>query len=238
MAATASIRFRLCVQRKRTGVNSQASANQAIVTGFRPQASAQKPSAMYPQTAPKLYDIPARLAHRAAGNPSFAASEATYGGTQLEIPHQASVVVVDIKNAAIVYLRILGSRRTSLKVKRVKRPSRRCRFDSTHCSGSAMWRRIHHVRSAGRIPMMYIQRHADGPRPPTKSQMAEAMKNPIPSPHCMSPAPLPRCLAGHISAIIAVPVPHSDPRARPTTKRKARKELQSQARPVSPVVNE
>ena len=86
--------------------------------------------------------------------------------------------------------------------------------------------------------MTYIQRHADGPRPPTKNQMAEATKNPIPSPHCISPAPLPRCLSGHISATIEVPVPHSEPSARPTMKRRTRNEGQLQAKAVSPVVNE
>src|ERR1041385_632222 len=54
IAETIRITVRLWLHRNRTGVNIQARTNHAIVTGFRPQASAQKPKAMYPATEPTL----------------------------------------------------------------------------------------------------------------------------------------------------------------------------------------
>src|SRR2546430_15507273 len=53
-ALTSKSNDRPCVQRKRTGVRRSARANQAMVTGLRPHASAQKPRAIYPHTAPTL----------------------------------------------------------------------------------------------------------------------------------------------------------------------------------------
>src|ERR1017187_9252709 len=41
------------------------------------------------------------------------------GGTQVEMPHQATVVVSDIRNTMMVRLRISGSANRSAKVKRV-----------------------------------------------------------------------------------------------------------------------
>ena len=96
----------------------------------------------------------------------------------------------------------------------------------------------HQVAAAGRMPMTYIHRQADGPSGLTKSQTRDAIKKPMPRPHCISPAPLPRCLGGHISATMAAPVAHSDPRARPTMKRRAMKDSSDQANAVRPVVSE
>jgi hypothetical protein len=86
--------------------------------------------------------------------------------------------------------------------------------------------------------MTNIQRHAEGPSGLTTNHTADATKKPIPRPHCMSPAPLPRCSRGHISAINDAPVPHSDPSATPTMKRRAMNEAQDQANAVSPVMSE
>jgi len=86
--------------------------------------------------------------------------------------------------------------------------------------------------------MTYIQRHAEGPMALMKNHMPDAQKNPMPRPHCIRPAPLPRCSAGHISATMDVPVPHSAPRARPTIKRKATNDGQSHAKAVHPVMSE
>src|SRR5712691_7828191 len=197
--------------------------------------------------------MPARLAHRAPGSPWMAATEETYAGTQLEMPHHANVVVVDIKNAIIVSRRVRGFAKRSTRVNRAscRETSSRCsprfcaavtsrlrRSDSVHLSDSTRPRRIHHVASAGSTPMTYIQRHAEGPRALMKNHTPDAEKNPMPSPHCISPAPLPRCSAGHISDTIEVPVPHSAPSARPTMKRKATNDGQSHAKAVHPVTRQ
>src|SRR5436309_9938310 len=197
--------------------------------------------------------MPARLAHRASESPSVEATEETYAGTQLEMPHQANVVVVDIKRAMIVSRRVRGFAKRSTRVKRAscRDASSRCsprfcaavtarlrRSDSIHLSDSTRPRRIHQVASAGSTPMTYIQRHAEGPMALMKNHTPDAQKNPMPSPHCISPAPLPRCSAGHISATIDVPVPHSAPSARPTTKRKTTNEGQLHAKAVHPVTSE
>jgi hypothetical protein len=65
-----------------------------------------------------------------------------------------------------------------------------------------------HVKTDPSVPIRAIW--------PTNSQMNEAMKNPMPSPHCIIPAPLPRERSGHSSAIMEVPVDHSEPIAMPT----------------------
>jgi hypothetical protein len=44
------------------------------------------------------------------------------GGTQVEMPHHATVVVSDIRNTMMVRLRISGSANRSAKVKRVSGP--------------------------------------------------------------------------------------------------------------------
>ena len=64
------------------------------------------------------------------------------------------------------------------------------------------------------------------------------MKKPMPSPHCIRPAPLPRAFCGHSSAIIDVPVAHSEPMAMPTKKRNSAKEIQLNDSAVSPVNSE
>src|SRR6267143_1637503 len=185
--------------------------------------------------------MPAKLAHRAPGSPCMAATEETYAGTQLEMPHHANVVVVDISSAIIVSRRVRGFAKSSTRVNRAscreasssRSPrfcaavtSRRRASDSVQLADSTRPRRIHQVASAGSTPITYIQRHAEGPRALMKNHTPDAQKNPMPSPHCISPAPLPRCSAGHISATIDVPVPHSAPSARPTMKRRATNDRQ------------
>src|SRR5216117_1920178 len=197
--------------------------------------------------------MPAKLAHRAPGSPSMEATEETYAGTQLEMPHHPNVVVVDISSAMMVSRRVRGFTNRSTSVNRASCreassrcsprfcaavTSRRLRSDSVHLSDSIRPRRIHHVASAGSTPITYIQRHAEGPRALMKNQPPEAQKNPIPNPHCIKPASLPRCSAGHISATIDAPVPYSAPSARPTTKRKTTNEGQLQAKAVHPVTSE
>ena len=81
-------------------------------------------------------------------------------------------------------------------------------------------------------------RQAPGPVLPRNNQASEARRKPTPSPHCMNSAPLPRAWFGQSSAIIAVPVAHSDPMAMPTRKRKAAKVAQSCARALKPVITE
>ena len=70
------------------------------------------------------------------------------------------------------------------------------------------------------------------------SQTSEAMKKPMPRPHCMRPAPLPRARSGQSSAIIELPVAHSDPTAMPTMKRSAAKDHQLNAKADKPVKSE
>ena len=72
----------------------------------------------------------------------------------------------------------------------------------------------------------------------TNSHTSEAMKKPMPSPHCISPAPLPRARSGQSSATIEEPVAHSDPTATPTRKRRIANEGQLKEKALSPVVNE
>src|SRR5436309_10122245 len=149
--------------------------------------------------------MPARLVHRAAGSPCMAAREETYAGTQVEMPHHANVVVVDISNAIIVSRRVRGFAKRSTRVNRAScreasssgsprfcaaMTPRRRRSDSVHLSDSTRPRRIHQVASAGRSPMTYIQRHDEGPRALMKNHTADAEKNPMPCPHCIWQAPL------------------------------------------------
>jgi hypothetical protein len=49
---------------------------------------------------------------------------------------------------------------------------------------------------------------------------------------------LPRVPSGHISAIIDVPVPHSEPSASPTMKRSTTNEVHDHAKAVNPVSSE
>ena len=73
-------------------------------------------------TARKIESVEARqeyLAQVCAGSPALPAAAATKGGTQVEIPHQATVVVNDIRNAMIACLRTTGSANRSATVKRV-----------------------------------------------------------------------------------------------------------------------
>ena len=51
----------------------------------------------------------------------------------------------------------------------------------------------------------------------------------------MRPAPLPRASFGHSSAIMDVPVAHSEPIAMPTKKRSSANEIQLNDSAVSPV---
>ncbi len=64
------------------------------------------------------------------------------------------------------------------------------------------------------------------------------MKKPMPRPHCISPAPLPRARSGHSSATIDDPVAHSDPTATPTRNRSSAKEIQLKENALRPVVSE
>src|SRR5437899_6456050 len=82
--------------------------------------------------------MPARLAHRAPGSPSIEASEETYAGTQLEMPHHPNVVVVDISSAMMVSRRVPGFANRSTSVNRAS-----CREASSRCSprfcASGIW---------------------------------------------------------------------------------------------------
>src|SRR5450631_2971348 len=87
-----------------------------------------------------------------------------------------------------------------------------------------------------KITRLRIQ--ASGPSGLMNSQASDARKNPMPSPHCIRPTPLPRFLSGQSSATIDVPVTHSEPMATPTRKRITAKEVQSQAKALKPVSSE
>ena len=91
------------------------------------------------------------------------------------------------------------------------------------------------VTSAGRTPSTNIKRHASVPTGERKCQAREAMKNPIPRPLCMIPAAFDRVLSGHVSATRDVPVPHSEPSARPVTNRKIAKDSHDHDSAVRPV---
>src|SRR5258708_969980 len=101
-----------------------------------------------------------------------------------------------------------------------------------------MARRIQKVRRAGSTPIRYIVRQAPGPFAPTNSQVTDARKKPIPKPDWNSPLPLPRAPSGQNSAVIEVPVTHSEPMASPARKRKAAKEVQSQENALIAVTTE
>ncbi len=59
----------------------------------------------------------------------------------------------------------------------------------------------------------------------------------MPSPHCIRPAPRPRALSGHSSAVIEAPVAHSEPIATPTRKRSTANDIQLHAKALKPVIS-
>ena len=175
------------------------------------------------------------------------------GGTQVEMPHHAKVVVSDIRNRMMVRLRVSGSANRSAKVKRVRccsssasdaplffRAWAALRFSlvSTHGFDSSTPVRSQKANSAGMMPMKNMMRQAFGPWLPTNSQTKEARKKPMPSPHCISPAPRPRAWFGQASAVMEAPVAHSEPMAMPTSRRSSANDSQFQAKAESPVVSE
>src|SRR5579864_2807545 len=176
-----------------------------------------------------------------------------YGGTQVEIPQNPTAEAVAMRNAIVVLFRIAGEAKRSSNVKRVSARSSAIaasplcfrRFAALRCSlafsqrvDSGIARRIQSVSIAGRTPIKYIVRQAPGPVAPMKSQRKEARKKPIPNPHWNSPLPLPRALSGQNSAVMEVPVTHSDPMDKPARKRRTAKEVQFQENALSPVMIE
>ena len=111
-----------------------------------------------------------------------------------------------------------------------RRPSAR-----VHRSDSGTVLRSQSANSAGSTPMRNMIRQESGPSGATTYQHAEAMKNPSPRPHCMSPAAFARAWLGQISATSDAPVPHSDPSANPVMKRSTRNEARSHEIAVRPV---
>src|SRR5450755_981600 len=100
------------------------------------------------------------------------------GGTQVEMPHQATVVVNDMRNTMIVILRNSGSANKSAKVKRVRCLSSaesvaplfffawadfRFSLLCSHFCDSGMPLRNQKVNSAGMTPRMNMMRQAPGP---------------------------------------------------------------------------
>ena len=175
------------------------------------------------------------------------------GGTQVEMPHHATVVVSDIRKATTVRVRISGSTNRSAKVKRVRcssssardaplffRAYAALRFSllCSHGFDSSTPVRSQKANKAGMMPIRNMMRQAPGPWLPTNSQTKEARKKPMPSPHCINPAPRPRAWFGQASAVIEAPFAHSEPMAMPTSRRSSANDSQFQAKAESPVVRE
>lgn len=160
-----------------------------------------------------------------------------------EISQKPRAEVVAMRKAMIVRLRISGVANKPRNVKRVRARSSsfasepfrlrslaalRRSFSFSQSEDSGIARLIQRVSRAGRTPIKYISRHASGPVAPMNSHRSEARKNPIPNPHWNSPLPFPRALSGQNSAVMEVPVTHSEPMASPARKRNTAKEIQLQ----------